>query len=167
MHGWDGLLCSRWVCLILGSLSNVLSKLLKVGRLSGSNAQQIVKVSWKKKHASCKPLHVNSCIKSLHVKYHLKKEMENLVKATPFYLPSSNWLNWTDCHLLNYSYKKWIQVQDKPKYLRNNFSSEPSKGFVSATRPSLHCYSVRFVPWPRAFVLCLPFKGNNWVVTTV
>ena len=47
VHGWDGLLWSR--CLCLGSLSNVLSKLLKVGRLSGSNAQQTVRVSWGKK----------------------------------------------------------------------------------------------------------------------
>ena len=47
VHGWDGLLCSRCVCLILGSLSNVLSKVWKEGRLSASNAQQIVKVSCK------------------------------------------------------------------------------------------------------------------------
>lgn len=47
VQGWEGLLCNR--CLILGSLSNVLSKLLKVGLLSASNAQHTVKVSWKKK----------------------------------------------------------------------------------------------------------------------
>ena len=54
VQGWEGLLCNR--CLILGSLSNVLSKLLKVGLLSGSNAQQTVKVSCKKRAKFVKPI---------------------------------------------------------------------------------------------------------------
>lgn len=52
VQGWDGLLCN--LCLILGSLSNVFSKLLKLGLVSGSKAQQTVKVSWKKVRQMCK-----------------------------------------------------------------------------------------------------------------
>lgn len=48
VHGWEGLLCSR--CRCLGSLSKILSKLLKVGRFSGSNAQHIVNESWNRQN---------------------------------------------------------------------------------------------------------------------